>query len=97
MHTDSSDKEDDVHGSYERAVDKRVARYRFRYDGRDEARPTRRTRRVARRAHRSYWVLVRAYDNHGYNAKVHRITERQLRRAANAMADPHYVVALGRK
>ena len=87
MHTESSDKEDDVHSSYERAVDKRVGRYRFRYDGRDGVKPARRTRRVARRAHKKYWDLVRGYDKHGYNARVHRITKRQLRRTANAMAD----------
>jgi hypothetical protein len=42
---------------------------------------------VARRAHRSYWDLVNAYDRHGYNAKVDRITRRQLRDAANELAD----------
>ena len=31
--------------------------------------------------------LVREYDRHGYNRKVHRITKRQLKRAANAVAD----------
>jgi hypothetical protein len=42
---------------------------------------------VPRRAHRYYWDLVNAYDAHGYNAKVHRITKRQLKRGANALAD----------
>ncbi len=46
-----------------------------------------RTRRVARAAHKFYRELVRAYDRHGYNRKVHRITKRQLKRAANAIAD----------
>jgi hypothetical protein len=30
---------------------------------------------------------VRTYDRRGYNSKVHRITKRQLKRAANAVAD----------
>lgn len=30
---------------------------------------------------------VREYDRHDYNRTVHRITKRQLNRAANAMAD----------
>ena len=87
MHTDSSNREDRVHGPYEAAVDHRIPNYAFRYDGRDPARPGPRTRRVARIAHRSYGDLVNAYDRHGYNRKVHRITKRQLKRGANALAD----------
>lgn len=87
MHTDSSDKEEGVHSSYEQAVDRRIDGYSFTYDGRDPAKPAPRTRRVARVAHRKYGDLVNAYDAHGYNAKVHRITKRQLKRAANALAD----------
>ena len=87
MHTDSRPREDRVHGLYESAVDRRVDNYRFRYDGRDHANPRARTLRVARVAHNYYFDLVRAYDNHSYNAKVHRITKRQLNRAANAVAD----------
>lgn len=87
MHTDSSEREDGVHSSYESAVDRRIRDYPFRYDGRDAAAPGPRTRSVARRAHRYYFELVRAYDRHGYNTTVHRITKRQLKRAANAMAD----------
>jgi hypothetical protein len=87
MHTDSSDREDRVHGPYEEAVDRRIPDYPFRYEGRDAARPALRTRRVARAAHKFYRELVRAYDRHGYNRKVHRITKRQLKRAANAVAD----------
>lgn len=87
MHTDSSDREDRVHSSYEDAVDRRVGEYRFTYNGEDPARAGARTRAVARRAHPYYWDLVRAYDNHGYNTTVHGITKRQLNRAANAMAD----------
>jgi hypothetical protein len=87
MHTDSSDKEDDIHSSYEQAVDRRLHRYRFRYDSADPAKAGPRTRAVARRAHKSYWALVNAYDAHGYNREVHRITKRQLNRAANALAD----------
>jgi hypothetical protein len=48
MHTDSSKREDRVHGPYEEAVDRRIPDYPFRYDGRDAARPAARTRRVAR-------------------------------------------------
>lgn len=87
MHTDSSNREDRVHSSYESAVDRRIGDYLFSYDGRDDAKPAVRTRSVARRAHEFYRELVRAYDRHGYNAKVHRITKRQLKRAANAIAD----------
>ena len=87
MHTDSSTREDGVHGSYESAVDGRISDYNFTYDGADPARPGARTRLVARRAHRYYWDLVRVYDDGGYNERVHRITKRQLNRAANAMAD----------
>lgn len=87
MHTDSSKREDRVHGPYEAVVDRRIPNYPFRYDGRDAARPARRTRRVARAAHEFYRELVRAYDRNGYNRRVHRITKRQLKRAANALAD----------
>lgn len=86
MHTDQSTKEEEIHSRYEDDVDERVP-YEFRYDGSDAARPGPRTRRVARIAHRSYWDLVNAYDANGYNRKVHRITKRQLKRAANALAD----------
>jgi hypothetical protein len=87
MHTDSSGKEDGVHSPYEDAVDSRINSYGFTYDGRDEAKGGPRARRVARQAHKKYRALVNAYDAHGYNAKVHRITRRQLKRAANAIAD----------
>jgi hypothetical protein len=87
MHTDSSEREDCVHCHYEVAVDRRISDYPFRYNGRDAAKPGPRTRRVARAVHNFYCELVRAYDRHGYNRKVHRITKRQLKRAANAMAD----------
>jgi len=87
MHTDQSDKEEPIHSAYEGGVDKQILDYPFHYDGQDAARPARRTRRVARRAHRYYRDLVSAYDAHGYNRKVHRITKRQLKRAANALAD----------
>lgn len=87
MHTDSSEKEDGVHSPYEDAVDSRIESYAFGYDGGDRSRGRPRARRVARQAHRKYWPLVHAYDEHGYNTKVHCITKRQLKRAANAMAD----------
>jgi hypothetical protein len=32
-------------------------------------------------------VFVETYDEHGYNDRVARITQRQLERAANALAD----------
>jgi hypothetical protein len=88
MHTDSSEREDAVHSSYESAVDRRIFdEYNFSYNGEDQARPGPRTRSVAGAAHAYYWELVRAYDNRGYNTKVHRITKCQLNRAANALAD----------
>lgn len=58
MHTDQSEKEEPIHSRYEGDVDERIRDYRFRYDGRDGARPGARTRRVARVAHRDYWDLV---------------------------------------
>jgi hypothetical protein len=92
MHTDGSlDAEDRVHSAYESAVDSRSEagddEYGFGFDGIDEARPRARTLRVARQAHRFYDVLVETYDEHGYNDRVARITQRQLDRAANALAD----------
>ena len=87
MHTDSSDREDCVHGSYEDAVNLSVGEYRFTYDGEDPARAGARTRAVATSAHPYYWELVRTYDNHSYNGTVDRITSRQLNRAADAVAD----------
>lgn len=51
------------------------------------ATPASRTRAVTRQAHKAYWRLVNAYDANGYNKRVHRITKRQLARAANAVAD----------
>lgn len=87
MHTDQSRKEEPIHSSYERAVDARLDSYPFTFDGADAAKAGPKVRRLARQAHRKYWDLVNAYDAHGYNAKVHRITKRQLQRAANAMAD----------
>lgn len=35
MHTDQRDREDDIHSSYESAVDARIGNYPFRHDGRD--------------------------------------------------------------
>ena len=92
MHTDGSlDAEDRVHGPYESAVDSRSEVdddvYAFEFDGIDEARPRARTTRVAHQAHRFYEVLVETYDQRGYNQRVGRITQRQLDRAANALAD----------
>ena len=87
MHTDSSEREDGVHGSYESSVDSRISDYTFTYDGRHPATAGPKTRAVAGRAHRYYWDLVRVYDNSGFNDKVQRITRRQLNRAANALAD----------
>lgn len=87
MHTDQTDKEEAIHSPYEGDVDERIADYPFRYDGQHAARPAGRTRSVARQAHHYYSELVNAYDAHGYNTRVHRITTRQLNRAANALAD----------
>ena len=92
MHTDGSlDLEDSVHSSYEVAVDTRSEAgdtiYSFNYDGVTAAHPYRRTRRVARDAHQFYSELVNRYANSGYGARVHQITQRQLNKAANAMAD----------
>lgn len=44
MHTDSSHKEEGIHSSYEQSVDRRLHRYRFRYDGPDNVKPGPRTR-----------------------------------------------------
>ncbi len=85
--SDSSDREDRVHSLYEQAVDRLLPDYPFRYDGRAKAKPATRTRKVAQIAHRSYRELVRPYDRDGYDPRVHRITKRQLNRAANTLAD----------
>ena len=87
MHTDSRPREDRVHGLYESAVDRRLDEYRVAYDGHVDAFARARTIKLARAAHHYYFELVRAYDDHSYNDKVHRITRRQLNRAGNAIAD----------
>lgn len=94
MHTDQRDREDRIHSSYEDAVDRRVLDYGFVSKGTQEAKPGPRVRRLASNAHESYFKLIRAYDAHGYNAEVDRITDRQLNRAVNALAD--LVSSLGR-
>lgn len=92
MHTDGRlDAEDGVHPGYESSVDRRSEggddAYSFAFDGVDGAAPHQRAVRVARHAHPSYADLVRTYDACGYSARVARITQRQLNRAANAIAD----------
>ena len=87
MHTDSRPREDRIHSSYEAAVDRRVYDYGFVSHGSEAAKPGPRVRRLGRNAHESYFMLIRAYDAHGYNETVDRITDRQLNRAANALAD----------
>lgn len=87
LHTDQRDREEGIHSAYEDAVDRRIGDYRFDYDGFDPAGPSRRVRRTARVAHRSYLELLREYDRAGYNRAVHRITKRQLDRASEAVAD----------
>lgn len=87
LHTDQRDREEGIHSSYEEAVDRRIGGYGFDHDGVDPASPARRVRRVARLAHRSYLELLRGYDRSGYSRAVHRITKRQLDRAADAVAD----------
>lgn len=86
MHTDQRDREDSIHSPYESDVDERVG-FRFLYDGRQSAKPAKTVRKLAHRAHRCYFELVRAYDGHGYNQKVKRITRRRLRDATNELAD----------
>ena len=61
--------------------------YRFAHDGKDAASPYARTVRLAKAAHKYYATLVKSYDAHGYNARVNRITKRELNRAANTVAD----------
>jgi hypothetical protein len=92
MHTDGAlEVEDHVHGPYESDVDSPSEIgddvYTFNFDGVDSATPYQRAVKVARQAHRFYRELVRTYDRRGYNARVHRITKRQLNRAADAVAD----------
>lgn len=86
MHTDQSDKEEPIHSSYESAVDSRIADYRFSSDGLKRVKPGVAVRRLARKSHEKYW-RHNAYDAHSYNTRVHRITKRQLKHAANAVAD----------
>lgn len=92
MHTDGAlAAEDRVHSAYESDVDSQTevgdVLFDFDFDGIDDARARSTALSVARQAHRSYRVLVTTYDDHGYNARVDRITQRQLNRAANALAD----------
>ena len=92
MHTDeASTPRTASTAPYESAVDSCSEasddEYAFKFDGVDRARSRARTVRVARQAHRFYEVLVETYDEHGYNRRVARITQRQLERAANALAD----------
>jgi hypothetical protein len=93
MHTADSKKEEDAHLKYEGKVDARcegspsACIYRFRYDGPDRARPRKRTLREVRRASPFYSRLISEVIEHGYNDEIHRITRRQLNRAANAIAD----------
>ena len=90
-HTDSTDAEDRMHSLHESAVDTRSQKgdgvYRCRFNGVDPVSPYAKTRSVARTAHRYYDPLVRNYNRHGYNTRVHRITRRQLNRACNALSD----------
>jgi hypothetical protein len=91
LHTDQVPVEELLHSDYEHDVDERTQRgdtvFRFRYDGRDHARPGARVRSVAHQAHASYSELVTGYDLNGYNANVHSITRVALNRGANAVAD----------
>ena len=94
MHTDDYlEAEDAIHRKYEEEVDERcqgtpaACVYTFHYDGRDHAHPFYRTRRVAESAHERYRRLVLAFSRHHYNARVDRITKRQLDLGANALAD----------
>lgn len=92
MHTDgSSDLEDSIHSDYEVDVDRRTGpgndEYGSDFDGIHSADAYRLSLRVARQAHRSYEALVTSYSQHGYNRRVARITQRQLERAVNALAD----------
>jgi hypothetical protein len=73
MHTDSSNREDRFHSSYEQAVDRRVNhRYPFTLDEPDRVRPYTRTVKLARGAHRlgmgEYCsVAVIKYDSKWHN------------------------------
>jgi hypothetical protein len=80
------------HLKYEGKVDARCEGspsnciHRFRYDGPDPSRPRKRTLREVRRARPYYSDLINEVAEHGYNSDIHRITRRQLTRAANAIA-----------
>lgn len=93
MHTAESEKESSAHLKYEGRVDARCEGspsdciYRFRYDGPDSARPRKRALREVRRARPYYSDLIDEVAEHGYTGDIHRITRRQLNRAANAIAD----------
>jgi hypothetical protein len=93
MHTAETKKEQSQHLKYEGKVDARCEGspsdciYRFRYNGPSRARPRTRTLREARRAKPYYSELIDEVAEHGYNDEIHRITKRQLNRAANAIAD----------
>jgi hypothetical protein len=93
MHTAETKAERSEHLKYEGKVDARCEGspsdciYRFNYDGPNQAQPRRRTLREVRRAKPYYSDLIDEVAEHGYNSDIHRITRRQLNRAANAIAD----------
>jgi hypothetical protein len=93
MHTAESKEEESEHLKYEGKVDARCegspakCLYRFRYDGPDRARPRKRTLHEVQQAAPYYSRLIDEVAEHGYNDVIHRITRRQLNRAANAIAD----------
>jgi hypothetical protein len=87
MHTDQRDREERIHSSYEQEVDGRIRSYPFRYDGETRADPYDRTIALAHQAHPYYLDLINAYGRHGYTESVSRITKRQLKKGANAVAD----------
>ena len=57
------------------------------FDGRHSVKPYNRTVKLARNAHRFYAELVMRYHNGGYTPRVDEITQRQLNKAANALAN----------
>jgi hypothetical protein len=93
MHTAETKAERSEHLKYEGKVDARCEAsppdciYRFSYDGMIEPGLRKRTLREVRRAKPYYSDLIDEVAKHGYNNDIHRITRRQLNRAANAIAD----------
>ncbi len=75
-----------MHSLHEEAVDRRIPEYPFLTMAATARGRRREQGGSPGKLTKTYRELVRAYGRYGYNRNVHRITKRQLKRAANALA-----------